>query len=92
MGILPRTACPVLAQTTGSRKHLYRANLVCDEGQDLREEVWVPLELLLSDYERGPLYVFDDDNQNIYSRAATFPIRETPLTLTTNAETLRHES
>ncbi len=58
--------------------------IVCDEGQDFREEFWVPLELLLSDYERSPLYVFYDDNQNIYARAGTFPIREEPFTLTTN--------
>lgn len=58
--------------------------IVCDEGQDFREEFWVPLELMLSDYERGPLYVFYDDNQNVYRCAATFPIRETPFRLTTN--------
>src|SRR6185436_12751325 len=58
--------------------------IVCDEGQDFREEFWLPLELLLSDYEGDPLYVFYDDNQNIYSRAATFPIRDPPFTLTTN--------
>ncbi|WP_026331245.1 DEAD/DEAH box helicase [Thioalkalivibrio sp. ALMg13-2] len=58
--------------------------IVCDEGQDFREEFWVPLELLLSDYERAPLYVFYDDNQNIYARAGTFPIRDEPFTLTTN--------
>lgn len=58
--------------------------IVCDEGQDFREEFWIPLELLLSDYERSPLYVFYDDNQNIYARAGTFPIRDEPFTLTTN--------
>ncbi|MBX7136111.1 MAG: ATP-binding domain-containing protein [Fimbriimonadaceae bacterium] len=58
--------------------------IVCDEGQDFREEFWVPLELLLSDYDRGPLYVFYDDNQNLYARAGTFPIRDEPFTLTTN--------
>jgi len=58
--------------------------IVCDEGQDFREEFWVPLELLLSDYETSPLYVFYDDNQNIYARAGTFPIRDEPFTLTTN--------
>jgi superfamily I DNA and RNA helicase len=58
--------------------------IVCDEGQDFREEFWVPLELLLSDYESAPLYVFYDDNQNIYARVGTFPIREEPFTLTTN--------
>jgi len=58
--------------------------IVCDEGQDFREEFWVPLELLLSDYERSPLYVFFDDNQNIYARVGTFPIQDEPFTLTTN--------
>ena len=58
--------------------------IVCDEGQDFREEFWVPIELLLADYDRSPLYVFYDDNQNIYARAGTFPIRDEPFTLTTN--------
>lgn len=58
--------------------------IVCDEGQDFREEFWIPIELLLSDYEQSPLYVFYDDNQNIYTRTGTFPIRDEPFTLTTN--------
>lgn len=58
--------------------------VVCDEGQDFREEFWVPLELLLTDYETSPLYVFYDDNQNLYARAGTFPIREEAFSLTTN--------
>ncbi|MGY3896247.1 DEAD/DEAH box helicase [Aeromonas enterica] len=58
--------------------------VVCDEGQDFREEFWVPLELLLTDYETSPLYVFYDDNQNLYARAGTFPIREKAFSLTTN--------
>ena len=31
-----------------------------------------------------PLYVFYDDNQNIYARASTFPIPGEPFSLTTN--------
>lgn len=58
--------------------------IVCDEGQDFREEYWVPLELFLADIDRSPLYVFYDDNQNIYARASTFPIEEAPFSLTTN--------
>ena len=58
--------------------------IVCDEGQDFREEFWVPLELLLADGDRSPLYVFYDDNQNIYARASTFPIKGAPFSLTTN--------
>lgn len=58
--------------------------IVCDEGQDFREEYWVSLELSLSDYDSSPLYVFYDDNQNIYTRAGTFPIRGEPFSLSTN--------
>jgi len=58
--------------------------IVCDEGQDFREEFWVPLELMLSDYDKGPFYVFYDDNQNLYARVRTFPIRDEPFSLTTN--------
>lgn len=58
--------------------------IVCDEGQDFREEFWVPLEFLLSDYENSPLYVFFDDNQNLYSRVGTFPIQDQPFSLSDN--------
>ena len=58
--------------------------IICDEGQDFREDFWVALELLLADYDRSPFYVFYDDNQNIYARAGTFPIQGDPFSLTTN--------
>ena len=58
--------------------------IICDEGQDFREEFWVPLELILADYDRSPLYVFYDDNQNIYARTTTFPIQGEPFSLTRN--------
>jgi len=58
--------------------------IVCDEGQDFREDFWVPLELFLADFERSPLYVFFDDNQNIYSRVGTFPIQDEPFSLSMN--------
>jgi hypothetical protein len=58
--------------------------IVCDEGQDFREEFWVPIELLLTDYDSSPLYVFFDDNQNLYACAGSFPIREEPFSLTSN--------
>lgn len=68
--------------------------IVCDEGQDFREDFWVPLELLLTDYDSSPLYVFYDDNQNLYARAGTFPIRDEPFSLTTNCRNTApiHES
>ena len=58
--------------------------IVCDEGQDFLEEFWLPLELFLLDLKTSPLYIFYDDNQNLYSRASTFPIRDEPFTLTAN--------
>ncbi|MEK3849152.1 hypothetical protein BK143_10970 [Paenibacillus peoriae] len=50
--------------------------IVCDEGQDFREEYWAPLELLLADENKTPFYIFYDDNQNLYSRVSTFPVSE----------------
>ncbi|MEW8494546.1 MAG: NERD domain-containing protein [Candidatus Thiodiazotropha taylori] len=58
--------------------------IVCDEGQDFREEYWFPIEMLLADYETSPLYIFFDDNQNVYSRARSFPIKNEPYLLVTN--------
>ncbi len=58
--------------------------IVCDEGQDFREEYWEPLELLLAELDQSPLYIFFDDNQNLYNRAATFPVRDEPFYLTVN--------
>lgn len=58
--------------------------IVCDEGQDFGDEYWLPLELLLSDYETSPFYIFYDDNQNIYSRVKSFPSIGEPYTLVSN--------
>ena len=58
--------------------------IVCDEGQDFREEYWFPIEMLLAAYETSPLYIFFDDNQNVYSRARSFPIKSEPYLLVTN--------
>ena len=58
--------------------------IICDEGQDFREDYWVALEFLLDDFEQSPLYIFYDNNQNIYARASTFPIQGEPFSLTKN--------
>lgn len=58
--------------------------IVCDEGQDFRDDYWVALEFLLSEYDESPLYVFYDDNQDLYSRAGTFPIKAAPFSLSVN--------
>jgi superfamily I DNA/RNA helicase len=40
--------------------------IVVDESQDFLENWWLPLQLLLPDPDEGILYLFYDDNQNIY--------------------------
>jgi hypothetical protein len=63
--------------------------IVVDEGQDFREEYWFSIELLLSDQDSGPLYVFYDHNQTLYTRAKSFPVRDEPFELTTNCRNTR---
>jgi len=41
-------------------------SIVVDEAQDFLENWWFPLQLLLEDPDNGTLYLFYDDNQNIY--------------------------
>jgi superfamily I DNA/RNA helicase len=47
--------------------------IVVDEGQDFRDSWWEPLQLCLADPAGGVLYVFHDDNQQVYRRAGSFP-------------------
>lgn len=47
--------------------------IVVDEGQDFLESWWKPLQLCLADPAGGILYVFHDDNQQVYRRVASFP-------------------
>ncbi len=58
--------------------------VIVDEGQDFRENWWVPLQMLLRDPDDGILYVFYDDNQRLYVRHGTFPIQQPPYCLTVN--------
>jgi hypothetical protein len=51
---------------------LYDAVIV-DEAQDFRANYWEPLLLLLLDPDQGPLYVFYDDNQNLYEADPQVP-------------------
>ena len=43
--------------------------VVVDEGQDFGDDFWLPTEMLLKDLENGLLYVFLDENQDIYHRS-----------------------
>ncbi|WP_323796858.1 NERD domain-containing protein [Nisaea sp.] len=68
--------------------------IVIDEGQDFGEEFWLPIEMLLADGETSPLYIFYDENQNVYTRASTFPADAAPITLTINCRNTKqiHEA
>ena len=62
---------------------LYDAVIV-DEGQDFREEFWLPVDMLLKDAKQSRLFVFYDPNQAVYRRPSTFPISDVPFSLTIN--------
>jgi hypothetical protein len=68
--------------------------IVIDEGQDFGDEFWFPIEILLSEGESSPLYIFYDENQNVYTRASTFPANAAPITLTVNCRNTKkiHEA
>jgi hypothetical protein len=58
--------------------------LIVDEAQDFDPDWWLPLQLLLKDPDRSPLYIFYDDNQRIFPVTTGFPISEEPFQLTVN--------
>ncbi|UCA45435.1 UvrD-helicase domain-containing protein [Pseudochrobactrum sp. XF203] len=58
--------------------------IVVDEAQDFGDEFWLPIEMMLSDHTDGLLYVFLDENQNIYGRSAAIPIKGEPMLLDKN--------
>lgn len=47
--------------------------IIVDEGQDFDASWWIPLQYLLHDPDEGILYLFYDDNQNLYQRQAWLP-------------------
>ena len=58
--------------------------IIIDEGQDFKESYWIALESLLK--ENGYLYIFFDNNQNLYDGTPEFGglISEPPFQLTQN--------
>ena len=58
--------------------------IIVDEGQDFGDEYWMPIEMLLNNFDHGLLYVFIDENQDIYKRSASIPIKMEPMTLDRN--------
>lgn len=63
--------------------------IVVDEGQDFLESWWAPLELCLADPAGGILYVFHDDNQQVYRRVSSFPARMSEIVLRENLRNTR---
>jgi len=58
--------------------------VIVDEGQDFRDNWWVPLQCLLHDPDQSIFYIFFDDNQNLYRTAQTIPMELAPFPLTRN--------
>jgi AAA ATPase domain len=58
--------------------------LIVDEAQDFQEDWWLPLQLMLEDPDRSPLYVFFDDNQRIFAVPKNLPVAGEPIELTVN--------
>ncbi len=59
--------------------------ILVDEAQDFADEFWLPLESMMGDLEKTPLYLFYDTNQRIYRRSEKFPIQTNDeFTLTEN--------
>jgi superfamily I DNA/RNA helicase len=64
--------------------------IIVDEGQDFRADWWVPLQCLLEDPDRGILYIFYDDNQNLFRTAFALPPGLPRFPLTHNCRNTRH--
>lgn len=58
--------------------------VVVDEAQDFGDEYWLPIEMILTWPEEAMLYVFLDENQDIYRRSANIPVPGEPMVLDRN--------
>jgi len=64
--------------------------IIVDEAQDFGDEFWMPIELMLSEPDNALLYVFLDENQDIYGRSAAIPISSDPMVLDRNCRNTSH--
>ncbi|RRK01047.1 DUF2075 domain-containing protein [Opitutaceae bacterium TAV4] len=48
--------------------------IIVDEAQDFADEFWFPLQCMMTDAEKTPLYLFYDRNQQLYRKTENFPI------------------
>lgn len=58
--------------------------IVVDEAQDFGDEYWLPLEMMLTKPDDSMLYVFLDENQDIYRRSSNIPVPGEPMVLDRN--------
>ena len=58
--------------------------IVCDEGQDIPEDFWMPLQRILSDFDDSPFFIFRDENQDIFKRSTSSVFEEIPFNLGIN--------
>src|SRR5205814_510041 len=59
--------------------------LIVDEAQDFQPDWWDPLQLLLTNADKSPLYVFYDTNQKIFPvKKDALPVAGDPMLLTRN--------
>ncbi len=58
--------------------------VIVDEAQDFGDEFWLPIEMLLTRPAEAMLYVFLDENQDIYGRSAEIPVPGEPMVLDRN--------
>lgn len=63
--------------------------IIVDEGQDFRDEWWVPLQALLTHPESAVWYIFYDDEQRLYTDDVHLPFEAQPFRLTANMRTTR---
>lgn len=58
--------------------------IIVDEAQDFGDEYWLPLEMMLTKLDEAMLYVFLDENQDIYRRSSNIPVPGEPMVLDRN--------
>jgi superfamily I DNA and RNA helicase len=79
-----QTDLPEMLPVAAERLELSFDAIVVDEGQDFTPEWFTALQLLLTDPDDGPVYVFADENQAIYVDGWESPFEGEPFPLDLN--------